>query len=500
MILRLSLQRHGLHVALAESPWNPPLHLRFDAWPRLGTDQTVIEMDSATRRALVAHQTQNGTTMMAFELRLQEYVQAHAKAHLNNYLNAYLLSLHQDRQPLPDEPLPTGEQLFETLHTFERAFFREFRQLEQTRHRRPPGLAPQYFARDEDLALVAMSGIRRRDREILLARYADPVVIQQRYGIMRQNLIGVFLWRTSKTVYRFDPDVEQALLDTPLTGAVSTWPLTFLPQWGLYLELQAEHFLEVGGLTLRGAYVWVSEQGPDEPPLLNFALDGGFAFNLIPVNVPLLPTVEACRQAMLRRGEVLVSGTATQLALQQAQDIVARACLPLLNLLLYLQTEGADVQPGEVYTPPSAPGAGTRRSGKGNQNIQVLEVGQRLGAALRLGTQEREQALAWQRQCQDDGLTVLVPPCPGAHWAAPSAESGRPVWSLPIAAAITGQPGANEGQWRTLPFPTRTGAAGPVPVRPAALGSARPPSARAALSLAWPDEPEPCDSVPVTRS
>jgi hypothetical protein len=43
-------------------------------------------------------------------------------------------------------------------------------------------------------------------------------------------------WRVTKGIYRFDPDVYQEIIDTPVTGDIPHEILFELPEWCVYIE------------------------------------------------------------------------------------------------------------------------------------------------------------------------------------------------------------------------------------------------------------------------
>ncbi|ASN83426.1 hypothetical protein [Deinococcus ficus] len=459
MILRLSLDPLGLHLPLEETALNPPLYLRFDS--RRATDSCTIEMNHATRKALEAHQRVRGTTMYDFERQLQDFVQVHARPHLSEHLAGYLLGLHREDRPLPTGPLPTPERLTRTLQAYERAFLPEFRLMEQARHRRPATLPPAFAASTETLADIALAGIQRRDRETVVARYAEQDVLEQRYNLMLQTVVAVGLWRGERVVYHFDADLHGALEDTALPDDLPMDALWALPQSALYIDLPEGSVPPVPGLPLCGAYLWLGEQGADEAPALHFVLDGGSPSHLLPLRMPLKATLGETLSA-LEPPDTPDGQDAARLA----RSIVRGMCVPVLKLLLYLQTSAPDVQ---VRAAP----AGSRRP-RGAAALVHLDVGQRLGAAIRTGLDEQAQAAAWQQQHPD----VQVPPRPPARWTV-EAGTGLPVWTPPIAAAVHFDPAPDS--WRRHPVPAaRSAVRLPRPSRQAAA------TAREALQLGWP--------------
>ncbi|MBF0176790.1 MAG: hypothetical protein HQL63_08090 [Magnetococcales bacterium] len=65
-------------------------------------------------------------------------------------------------------------------------------------------------------------------------------------------LSAMAAWRMTKGIYRYDPDIYQALITTPLSGDLPSEVLYRLPEWCLYLETPGPPFLEE---TIQGAWV-----------------------------------------------------------------------------------------------------------------------------------------------------------------------------------------------------------------------------------------------------
>jgi hypothetical protein len=155
-------------------------------------------------------------------------------------------------------------------------------------------------------------------------------------------LAGLATWRVTQGIYRFDPDIYAALVDTPVTGNIPGELFARLPEWCLYLETP--------GL---------------KAPLVG-TLDAA------------LTQVEADWREAISRGNTTTRPAATYAA--EARATFA----PILSLLLYLCSDRADLsrprpsrptptktKQGPRHFPPAAP--------------CTWDVGLRIGAALRHG-------------------------------------------------------------------------------------------------------------------
>jgi len=65
------------------------------------------------------------------------------------------------------------------------------------------------------------------DRRVPLERIADVASVS-----------ALAAWRVSQGIYRFDPDLYQAIVSTELNGELPADLLTRLPEWCVYIELQ----------------------------------------------------------------------------------------------------------------------------------------------------------------------------------------------------------------------------------------------------------------------
>jgi hypothetical protein len=221
---------------------------------------------------------------------------------------------------------------------------------------------------------------------------------------------GLATWRYTQGIYRFDPDVYRAIVDTSLEGGLPTELLFRLPEWCVYVEVDST---SISGRTVHGFWAWlehdVARGGSRELRLLlDMALDPDdplthlTAEHLSPLlSVPLsldAPNIEAAWSAVISSGlkeaealgEVMPIDSSELLASNLAGmgEVVRSA----ISLLLYLCSQTSEIT--NRARPDRQPGnpapKRTRRHG-----LRVYpadgpaewDVGVRMGAALRAAYQ-----------------------------------------------------------------------------------------------------------------
>jgi hypothetical protein len=180
-------------------------------------------------------------------------------------------------------------------------------------------------------------------------------------------------WRPTKQIYRFDPDLFDALWHSPLAGALPCELLRRMPAWGLYIE-GGEAALQQG---LHGFYAHLEFDPNHAREELRLLMD--FDHELLPIPLHLgawdLETAldEMAREA---RRQAVAAGAPSPGRIGQFADTIS----PLVSLVLYLCSDEAD------YARPAWPQPTRTRRGStlfaAHQPV-TLEVGTRIGAALR---------------------------------------------------------------------------------------------------------------------
>lgn len=184
-------------------------------------------------------------------------------------------------------------------------------------------------------------------------RKPDPIALASDVA----RLAGLAAWRVTQGIYRFDADVYQSMVETPV-GRLPVEVLTLLPEWGVYVETQ--HMPGVIGFF---AYCeWDRRSSTPELRLLLDSSDG-----LTPISIPL--TGGSLADAV----DFIIPG--------QGKNVAA-LCSDCVALLLYMCSIAADFGhystsfPDPVKTkrglrifPPTSP--------------VIVETGGRLGKILR---------------------------------------------------------------------------------------------------------------------
>jgi len=255
-------------------------------------------------------------------------------------------------------------------------------------------------------------------------------------GFEASILAALGSWRATQGVYRFDPDLYQALTTTPLHGKIPSEVLHRMPEWCVYIETPG---LESGPASVHGTWLHLEydvNTGREELRFLMDASMGGkemlypFAIHLGPWSLDTACT-KALDVAQRNRQRYLgVRSTEdwdTTAMTQEMRELVS----PVLSLLLYLCAD----EPDYADEPPRKP-APKRVRGKLRMfppdQPKVWDVGARIGAALRKtarpGTEEKGTGTR--------STTRPRPHIRRAHWhtyrVGPGRKETRIRWLAPV--------------------------------------------------------------------
>ncbi len=245
-------------------------------------------------------------------------------------------------------------------------------------------------------------------------------------------------WRMTQGIYRIDPTLYAALIDTPLTGDIPGEILLRLPEWCVYIETPGMTVpVGDGGPAVPVAGLWYWLDAPPEGGfLLCIGIDAGRRPPLTVQHVPLSGTLDEALAAILRQWQAAAArGTAAPPPPGYGE--AARTWLPpALSLVLYLCSTAADItgrgRPGNPAV------VRTRRHGLRllpADGPRTWDVGQRLGAALRAA------AAAPPAAAGGDAGRHVRPHVRRAHWhtylrGARTAPQRELRWLPPIAVAV----------------------------------------------------------------
>lgn len=225
--------------------------------------------------------------------------------------------------------------------------------------------------------------------ELVLHTDPAPPRLTAREAVHACALAALSAWRATQGVYRFDPALSEALLDTPITGDVPADVLLRLPEWCVYID--------PGGIVrpstrgqdwadgLHGFFVHLDHDvstGRRELRYL-FDLDNGGRDELLPGMLRLdVGSIEA--------GVVDAYGDVHAVDAEHRGDTIdvhAR----LISMVLYLCSANAELAgPGGATCPDRPRPVRTRKGPRlfPPSGPRRWDVGVRIGAALR-GARER---------------------------------------------------------------------------------------------------------------
>lgn len=202
------------------------------------------------------------------------------------------------------------------------------------------------------------------------------------------ELCTLAAWRMTQGIYRYDPALYTALIDTPLTGDIPATVVQRLPEWCVYIETpDMEVATTAGPVTLHGVYAWMDRRPGADHDILTLSLDAE-GLRLTPTHVPLVGTLDdACAATMAEWRDAYARGNAEQPPHAGWADEVHRTVPRILSLLLYLCSEAPDLtRRGQPATPANPEPKRTRRHGWrlfAVDGPSEWDVGVRIGAALR---------------------------------------------------------------------------------------------------------------------
>jgi hypothetical protein len=259
------------------------------------------------------------------------------------------------------------------------------------------------------------------------------------------SIIGALAaWRLTQGIYRFDPAIYEALIETPLTRELPVEPLFRLPEWCPYLETPGLKWTVAGEeRPIHGAWAHLDLSectGGMNEPELRIVLDTACR-----TSDPLDPTHGCIAIPLIGPGTIaesleLVLETGVKDARSQGMSVaaeltdperVARTLWPVISLLLYLCTESGEIGDGQHRPEPPLP-TRTRRGWRYFPACRptTWDVGVRIGAALRRTYQQQNNpALASTGRHLRGHVRIF-------HWhtflAGPQRTERRVKWLPPI--------------------------------------------------------------------
>lgn len=198
------------------------------------------------------------------------------------------------------------------------------------------------------------------------------------------QLAAIGCWRYSQGIYRIDPDLLQALTDSPVSGRLPTDVLFRLPEWCVYIETPGCHWM---GQPLHGFWAhleWDANTGRTE---LRILLDCEDRLAPLVLHIGAWTITEAVDRMM---SEARQQAQSRGFSLPNRPDdvqLTGAEINPLISLLLYLCSEEPEID--DARQPGTAPARPQPKKTKRGWRLfppskpRLWTVGATLGEALR---------------------------------------------------------------------------------------------------------------------
>lgn len=205
----------------------------------------------------------------------------------------------------------------------------------------------------------------------------DRLSVQQVGDVARLGALAA--WRVTQGIFRFDPALYTAIVDTPVSGDVPHDVLYRLPEWCVYVETPG---LAWNDGQLFGFFAHLEYDVNTGRPELRLLLDADTALVPVPLHLGPWSLAESISRAVdVARVQATVVGVGMPGGVPQ---VLREWVEPLVSLLLYLCSQNAEI--GDGQRRPANPEPKRTKSGWRlfpPDRPTTWDVGVRLGSALR---------------------------------------------------------------------------------------------------------------------
>ena len=230
-------------------------------------------------------------------------------------------------------------------------------------------------------------------------------------------------WRVTQGIYRFHPDVLDAVWETPLDGNIPVEILFHFPEWCIYVETPGKKAAEHGDL--HGFFALMEYDYNDKHPELRLLLDVSDNPDLFPIPLHLSKrTLEENIKSVVVEAQKVFAETAdpryANMAPQDDDDqMIARQkelLTPMVSLLLYICSLNAEFRDATGSGRRPARARPTKTKGELRyfpaDKPTIWETGWRTGAAIQKAKEERQRTEGLPK-----GIHASpVPHIRKAHW------------------------------------------------------------------------------------
>ena len=242
-------------------------------------------------------------------------------------------------------------------------------------------------------------------------------------------------WRFTQGIYRFDPDVFQALWETPLTGKIPTEVLTRLPEPAVYIPWPSSlPRLHIGDMAVLGFMVVMSVTAVDQPTT-NLSIfihradpENGVGFD--PITIPFVQdTIEGSLEQLSRTLDALPDRLAADadipeeakariLGALESRTSIHRLFVEIgsrvANLVVYLATQNETYAGRRTPAPPKITRVQGKKLVQPPNTHTVWDVAVRVGQAIRAAVAAETEPEA--AKSGPAGSREVRPHIRRAHW------------------------------------------------------------------------------------
>jgi len=208
------------------------------------------------------------------------------------------------------------------------------------------------------------------------------------------GIIGALAaWRVTQGVYRFDPDVYQAIINTSITGDMPHDVLFNIPEWCVYIETPG---LNIGGKVLAGFFAYLQCNENDNHNELRLVVDYDIpipSLHSVPIHLGQWPLAKTASEAA-KQADILGIDYILPAADQMQADYT-----PLVSLVLYLCSVNGEI--GADGQRPTRPSVKKTKNGPRlfpPMQPKTWDVGVRMGTAMRKAAETSSELAATRNE------------------------------------------------------------------------------------------------------
>ncbi len=240
---------------------------------------------------------------------------------------------------------------------------------------------------------------------LIVRRFNEAYYLTHMDEIM--TIGSMYVWRASKGIYRFAPEIYEALVSQPLTGDLPTACLYRLPEWAVYVEtpglIYERHPME--GFIAHLDYNLFSRtvdlqfaiflEGRDQPKMIALPLGEGTLLDA-------MERVDQVDDLFMGKRETRYIGS---------RDDYRKTFSSMIQLLLYLCSEEPDMPPIEHPHNRRTICGGVRSP----QEPRVWDIGVRVSKAIRM-YKKTERSAEKENLSTQGAHASPRPHMRSAHW------------------------------------------------------------------------------------